>query len=179
VIPLSEPGEWDSGMILTASQAIDVGDEVWLYYTGHNHTHGHIPSAEEKERTGAIGLATWKRDRFASADGPASGATLTTVPLRFSGNRLEINAATKPRGQMQVELLDVAGQPLEGFAPSQPITGDSLRHAVMFPGTRDLSSLAGKPISLRFHLRDAQLFAFAFRDGNAPEETSEGQTPEK
>jgi hypothetical protein len=157
-------------MILSASQAIDVGDEVWLYYGGSNHTHG-APALYDTAIDGrgtkvttAIGLATWKRDRFVSADAPATGGTLTTVPLRFAGKRLEINAVTKGKGEVRVELLDAAGRTLKGWEPSAPIIGDSLRHAVVFPGMADLMALAGKPVCLRFHLRDAELYAFAFRD---------------
>jgi len=86
VIPPGENGSWDGGMILTASQAIDIGDEVWLYYAGANYTHGApilyntaAPDPRPKYAT-AIGLATWKRDRFASADAPSTGGWLTTVP---------------------------------------------------------------------------------------------------
>ena len=169
VLPLGKLGDWDSGMILGASQAIDVGDEVWLYYAGANYTHGapHVydataakPGTKPAE---SIGLATWQRDRFVSANGPAAGGMLTTVPLRFAGTRLEVNAVTKGKGEIRVELVDAAGRPLEGFRPSEPIVGDSLRHAVVFPGKADLASLAGKPVCLRFHLRDAELYAFAFR----------------
>jgi hypothetical protein len=39
-----------------------------------------------------------------------------------------------------------------------------VRHGVAFPGGADLATLAGKPVCLRFHLRDAELYAFAFRD---------------
>ena len=85
VIPLGKPGEWDGGMILSASQAIDVGDEVWLSYGGANHTHG-APALYDTSIDGrgtkvttATGLATWKKDRFVSADAPASGGTLLTV----------------------------------------------------------------------------------------------------
>lgn len=173
IIPLGKPGEWDSGMILTASQAIDVGDEVWLYYGGHNHTHGLVADYTLRDKgqqkyIGASGLAMWKKDRFGSADGPAEGATLTTIPLRFSGTRLEINASTKPQGEVRVELLDAAGQPLSGFGISEPIAGDNLRHPVVIPGQNDLALLAGRSITLRFHLRDASLFAFAFRSGAKP-----------
>ena len=169
VIPLSRPGEWDCGMILTASQAIDVGDEVWLYYVGHNRTHAGVlddvvrPAGQLKNH-GAIGLATWKKDRFGSADGSSTGASLTTVPLRFDGDRLEVNAAVERGGELRVEILDPAGRPIAGCAPSAPVTGDSLRHAVVFPGQKDLTSLASKPVCLRFHLHNARLFAFAFRN---------------
>lgn len=170
IVPLGKPGDWDGGMILSASQAIDVGDEVWLYYGGANHTHGtpilydDEAARRQTKYTTAIGLATWKRDRFVSADGPAEGGTLTTVPLRFTGKRLEVNAVTKSKGEVRVELLDAAGQPLPGLRPSGPITGDGLRHAVRFPDRADLAALAGKPVCLRFHLCDAELYAFAFRE---------------
>jgi hypothetical protein len=157
-------------MILTASQAIDVGDEVWLYYGGANYTHGApilyggaLDERGKKYRT-AIGLATWPHDRFVSADAGAQGGTLTTVPLRFTGERLEINARTREGGEIRVELLDPAGRPLEGIAPSAAFTGDQLRHTVVFPGTANLSAFAGRPVCLRFKLRNAELYAFAFRE---------------
>lgn len=162
-------GAWDCGMVFTASQAIEVGDEVRLYYAGTNYTHGApIPNGAPGQGLGtkyqgAIGLATWPRDRFVSADGLADGGVLTTVPLRFHGKRLEINAAA-PSGSVVVELLNAGGKPLEGFAPSDPFAGDDLRHQVKFAGRADLARLAGEPISLRFRLRNAQLYSFAFRD---------------
>ncbi len=170
VIPLGKPGDWDSGMILSASHAIDVGDEVWLYYGGANHTHG-APALYDAASDGwgtkvtaTVGLATWTKDRFVTGDAPATGGTLTTVPLRFTGKRLEVNAVTKGKGEVRVELLDAAGRTLKAFEPSAPITGDSLRHNVAFSDRVDLAGLAGKPVCLRFHLRDAELYAFAFRD---------------
>jgi hypothetical protein len=169
-IPMGKPGEWDGGMILTASQAIDVGDEVWLYYGGANYTHGAPPlygralDERGKKYATAIGLATWPHDRFVSADAGPEGGTLTTVPLRFAGQRLEINAVTRDGGEIRVELLDAAGHPLDGIAQSAPFTGDQLRHTVVFPAPANLSALAGRPVSLRFKLRHAELYAFAFRD---------------
>jgi hypothetical protein len=112
---------------------------------------------------GSIGLATWPRDRFVSADAPATGGTLTTVPLRFAGQRLEINARTGEGGDVRVELLDAAGRPLEGIPISKPFTGDDLRHTVQFPEPMNLGALASRPVCLRFHLRNAELYAFAFR----------------
>lgn len=86
------------------------------------------------------------------------------MPLRIAGKRLEVNARTGGKGAVRVELLDPAGRPLDGYRLSEPLADDSLRHAVTFPGRADPAGLAGKPICLRFHLRDAQLFAIAFRD---------------
>ena len=97
-------------------------------------------------------------------DGPAEGGTLVTIPIRFSGKRLEINAVTKRGGRIVVELLDPAGLPLDSFQPSAPFTGDDLRHTVKFEGTPDVSSLKDKPITLRFTLNNASLYSFAFRN---------------
>jgi hypothetical protein len=166
VVPRGKAGEWDCGFFSTAAQAITVGDEIRLYYSGSNYTHG-TPCLYREEGTGrgapftgSIGLATWQRDRFASADAGAEGGVLTTVPIRFSGHRLEINADIKPGGQLIIELQDLKGQSLGN---SQPLTGDHLRHPVQWESDPHLSELTGRPITLRFHLRQASLFAFAFR----------------
>ena len=112
----------------------------------------------------AIGLATWKRGRFVSADAQAEGGTVTTVPMRFSGRRLEINALTKEGGEIRVELLDAAGQPLAAMKISEPFRGDQIRYTVRFDDLPSLASLTSRPVSLRFHLKSAELYSFAFSD---------------
>jgi hypothetical protein len=163
-------GDWDCGFFTTAAQALRVGDEVRLYYGGANYTHG-TPclyrakgTGRMSKFTGSLGLATWKLDRFVSVDGPAEGGTLTTVPVRFKGKRLEINAATRLGGRVVVDLLDAAGRPLKGFEPSDAFRGDELRHTITIAASADLSALAGTRVTLRFHLERAQLFSFAFRE---------------
>jgi hypothetical protein len=167
VIPRGNLGDWECGIQITASRALRVGDEIWLYYSGANYTHG-TPVLYRKDDPGrkgkytsSIGLAKWKLDRFVSADGLSKGGTLTTVPVSYSGRRLEINADIRNGGEARVELLDAAGRPL---AISRPLHGDDLRHAVRWPAENVVSAWRGKPVSLRFHLREAALFSFAFRD---------------
>jgi hypothetical protein len=173
VIEIGRLDQWDASYQSTASQAIRVGDEIRLYYSGGNYTHGttgqYVYTEDGKyigideKCTGSIGLVTWKLDRFVSADGPAEGGTLTTVPMVFSGNRLVINAATKPGGKITVEILDAGGRPLEGFPQSEPFSGDDLRHEVQFKGKENLAELKGRPVTLKFDLHDASLYSFAFR----------------
>lgn len=170
IVPHGGPGEWDCGFLASQSRALRVGDEIRLYYDGANYTHG-TPCIYREEGTGrgtkytcSIGLATWQLDRFVSVDGPAEAGTLTTVPVIFTGQRLEVNAdASGPDARLTVELLDAAGRPLAGFTASDPIITDSLRHTVKWDGRSDVSTLAGKPVVLRFTLRLASLFSFAFR----------------
>ena len=165
--------EWDCAYQTTAARAIRVGDEIRLYYGGANYTHGTpaliVPEIDGKPtgrgtRYGsAIGLATWPLDRFVSVDASAEGGMLTTVPFRFSGDRLVINAAAKPPGHITVELCDAAGRRLPDFPLSRPFSGDALRHTVSFGGETDVSTLTGQPVSLKFHLKSASLYSFAFR----------------
>lgn len=170
--PLIEPGQvgtWDSGMFSTASAAFDYQDEVWLYYYGAGFTHGAPIPARGPDRDqlarypSGIGLVKWKKDRFVSADAGPAGGTLTTVPLEFAGQHLEVNARVLPEGELTVELLDAGRRPIPGWPVSHSPRGDHLRHVVSFGGRTDLSPFAGKPLILRFTLRQAELFAFAFR----------------
>jgi hypothetical protein len=170
IVPLGSKGAWDCGMVFTAASAIQVGDEVRLYYGGTNYTHGvpdlyaTPPKGAGTKYTGAIGLATWQRDRFVSVDGPAEGGMVTTVPVKFRGKQLEINAVTRRRGKIVVELLDMAGERMAGLPASDAFCGDDLRHRVTFGGEADIARLAGRPVSLRFRLWDAELYSFAFRE---------------
>ncbi|HZT32369.1 MAG TPA: hypothetical protein VFA33_20945 [Bryobacteraceae bacterium] len=168
-VPRGTIGEWDCGIFVTQSRALRVGDEIWLYYGGANYTHG-TPCLYRREGTGrgtrytgSIGLAKWKLDRFVSVDAGAEGGTLTTVPVVFSGDRLELNARTHPGGSIAVTLTDAAGRPIERFEQSEPFRGDALRQTIAWPGGRGPGSLTGKPVCLRFHLRAAELYSFAFR----------------
>lgn len=175
VVAIGELDRWDASYHTCAATAIRAGDEIRLYYAGANYTHGspclYRTEFEDGKSTGrqtkqssSLGLVSWKLDRFVSADAPAEGGTLTTVPIKFTGKRLEINAATKAGGSVVVDLCDAAGKPIGEFASSDPFAGDELRHAVTFQNKSDVAALAGKPVVLRFHLKSAELYSFAFRD---------------
>lgn len=168
-IPRGKPGDWECGIQQTSARTVRVGDEVRLYYCGANYTHG-TPVLYRKDDPGrkgkftsSIGLATWKLDRFVSANGLTQDAQLTTVPLVFSGDRLEINAATSAGGSVRVEMLDAAGRPFPHMAISRPFTGDHLQQTVTWPEGQSPSAWKGRPVILRFHLTGAELYSFAFR----------------
>jgi hypothetical protein len=154
-------------------------DEIRLYYAGFNTTHGNpvfrwakfkdgTPTGRRTKYTASIGLATWPLDRFASVDGPADGGSLTTVPIRFTGRRMVVNARVQPAGRLEAELLDGVGRPLKDWGRSDPFSGDSLRHTMTFEERSDLSALTGRTIRIRFHLKNASLFSFGFPGTGAP-----------
>lgn len=107
---------------------------------------------------------TLRLDGFVAAAAPLDGGELLTRPLQFAGRRLSLNFATSALGSLHVEITDASGAPLPGFAlaDSDEHFGDSVDRTVTWQARADTSSLAGKPVRLRFHLRDAQLYSFQF-----------------
>ncbi len=160
-------GAFDSRFVWVAPNPVRMGDELWIYYFGDNRDHDSNidPLAGGQHRTG-IGRAVLRLDGFVSADADYTGGELTTPPLRFSGKRLELNLDTSGGGSAEAEVLDADGKPLAGFARADAIAinGNSVRMPVRWRNGDDVSPLAGKPVRLRFHLRDCKLYAFQFRE---------------
>src|SRR5262249_33191180 len=110
---------------------------------------------------GSTGLATLRRDEFASMDAGESEGVLETRPVRFSGTRLFVNV-DDPEGELRVEALDVRGRVLEPFSGDRSATVRADRTAVevRWKGTADIARAAGRPVRLRFHLRKGRLYSF-------------------
>ncbi len=104
----------------------------------------------------------YRMDGFVSASAGLEGGTVTSKTLTFAGSKLSLNIASKSGSR--VELQDASGRPLPGFAleDCEPIAGDFIDQRVAWKGG-DLSSLAGKPVRLRFELKNADLYAFQFQ----------------
>ena len=58
---------------------------------------------------GYICRATWRKDGFTSLEAETEGG-FTTAPFTFTGGRLKINAWTRFRSEVQVEVLDASEQ---------------------------------------------------------------------
>ena len=72
---------------------------------------------------------------------------------------------TYPPGIRRVEVQDAEGMPMEGFglADCVEITGDEIERIVAWRAGSDLGSLSGKPVRLRFAVKDADLYSIRFR----------------
>ena len=105
-------------------------------------------------------------DGFVSINAPMSGGELITKPLRFAGDRLTINFATSAAGDIRVELQGVTGKPHPGFTlgDCSPVFGDAIQRTVTWNRGSDVSTLVGKPVRMRFVLKDADLYSFQFTD---------------
>ncbi len=110
-------------------------------------------------------------DGFASVNAPYDGGEMLTKALTFSGNRLMLNFATSAAGGIRVEVQDADGKPIAGYsrAESVELIGNEIERAVRWKGGNDLGRLAGRPVRLRFVMRDADLYALRFAAGEGPE----------
>jgi len=108
---------------------------------------------------------TLRIDGFVSVSAPMSGGEFVTKPIVFEGKELVMNFSTSAAGGIRVEIQDAGGKPVEGFALSDcpDIFGDSLERVVKWKGGSDVGKLAGKPVRLRFVLKDADLYSIRFR----------------
>lgn len=107
---------------------------------------------------------TLRLDGFVSLHAPMSGGEVVTKPLTFTGKALTMNFATSAAGSVKVEIQDANGKAIPGFTLSdcEEHFGDSIERTVVWKNGTDVSSLAGKPVKLRFVLKDADVYAIRF-----------------
>ena len=157
-IPVSEQyGDWNWGNVQSAGGCcLVVGDQLRFYVSGRAGVRGSQTSG-----VCSTGLATLRRDGFASMDAGEAEGTLTTRALRFGGKYLFVNADAHA-GELRVEVLDEQGRVVGAFSRARctPIRADETLHMVSWRGARDLSALAGKTAKFRFYLRQGRLYAF-------------------
>lgn len=101
----------------------------------------------------------YRKDGFVALQG--TGEVLTR-PLIFDGSVLSVNYRSQDNGHLKIEVCNTDGQPLAGFsaADCQPLQGDAVNGSVNWK--KSVAQLSGRPVRLRFQLRDAELFAFQF-----------------
>jgi len=170
------PGDWDGGFLVPSSDLVVRDHEIQVFYAGQPEHWTNWPSENRGEWTSSAGsvypaqtgLATIPLDGFAAletADGEMPGA-VTTIPLKPSATRvgLEISwgNALPGRNWIDVQVVDLAGDPISTVSPARVVTQGSCVPVVW----DDLHSL---PVDREFRLRfgihgAARLFGFSFRD---------------
>ena len=175
--PLVRPGDegsFDSVSVYSMTPIMQ-GGKILIYYTGANWRGPEQLFLKEKAEDDfplrAPGLATLPEDGFVSIDaGKLRPGVLLTQTFSFEGRSLNINmeAARHNDGagipEIKVEILDHQTKPVPGFSLEQ---SDSMavRGSIQasWQGRVDVGSLIGKPIQLRFSIRNARLFSFQFK----------------
>ncbi len=76
-----------------------------------------------------------------------------------------LNYATSAAGSIRVEIQDANGQAIPGYALGQSpeLYGDQIDHVFQWQNGSDVSGLVGRPIRLRFVMKDADLYSLRFR----------------
>ena len=177
IIPCGEPGSgWGEGSWLAGTGLVSFHPGEWslpVRPQSRSHNQYQFPTGPQNPPNwGELCLATWREDGFTSLEAESKGGC-STMPIVFTGGRLEINAWTRFGGEIRIELADPSGEielnyktaeTIAGhtFEECDPISGDVLKHVVTWNGESDLSAWAGRPVRLRFSLRRARLFAFQF-----------------
>lgn len=171
-----QPGDWDAGLIRIRRMIPD-GDRFRVYYGGGNTPQGFYGREGEKDlpRYGGTGLAFIGRDRFIGLQAGPEGGFLLTRQFILEGDKIEINLRSQVENpppvlgsMIKVELL----QPAEEHHPAQPYPGftmeecdpiivnDEFNQVITWNGASDLSSLKGKPVYIRFYIRNTTLYTF-------------------
>lgn len=104
-------------------------------------------------------------DGFASIEALAKGGELLTKPITFAGIAMYLNFATSAAGEIRIELCDIEGKAIEGFSRDdcKEIIGNEIERKVIWSESKSLTELEGKPVRIRFILKEANLFAFQFK----------------
>lgn len=137
---------WTERSNMTACGIYDPGDGEWSLYISEHYRH---PDHR-------IRRLTVRKQGFASMHADAKGGIFTTRPLKVTGSKLLFNSATSATGSLVIEAVDETGFVA---AKSAEIYGDEFEANVL-----DLSKLAGKTVTLRVTMKDADLYALRFAE---------------
>jgi hypothetical protein len=171
-VPYIRPGlstEFDRGYNMVAAGMARCGDRIYQYYaakggTHHGRTDDLPPEERAKVAHNAHVRLEQRLDGFVSADAAYTGGRLTTPPIVFEGEALELNFDAESLGTARVEIRGEDDRALDGFAlgDCEILAGNHVRKRVAWNGGGELGRLAGRPVRLHFEMRAAKLYAFQF-----------------
>ena len=103
-------------------------------------------------------------DGIASLHAPWEGGEALTKPFTFEGDSLDVNFRTSAAGSVLIEVTDENGVAIPGFGRecSEELMGDRISYSVKWRSGYSLSQLAGKPVRLRFIMKDADVYSYKF-----------------
>ena len=107
-----------------------------------------------------------RTDGFVSVHAGYQEGEFVTKPLVFRGRQLVINYSTSAAGSIRVEIQEANGDPIPDFLlqDSPEIFGDAIEQTVAWEQGSAVDALAGKPIRLRFVMKDADLYSIRFSE---------------
>lgn len=155
-----EFGRFDGGCIFWHPNLLELPDgDFVLPYTGYQFPHKY-PRGAWSFRPG---YAVWPHGRLVAIEASEEGE-FSTVSFLPPGRTLRINAVTQRAGQILVAVTRRDGQPLPGrsWEEAVPILGDQHGLQVTWKDGSDLGAQPGEPVSLRFRMTKAKIYALDF-----------------
>jgi hypothetical protein len=180
-ISLGFRGEYDSASIYMVHGLVPGnGGKMYMYAGVTDNLHGYNRgdryndgnnSLLDKEafaaekNTFAIARYEIREDGFISVYGGYMGGEFITPLLKFDGDSLELNIDTSATGTALVEIQDEDGIPVPGYSMYDCDlihTANQISRIVKWKGNASLGHLSGKPLKLRFMLKNTHLYSFKF-----------------
>ena len=153
-------GDWDRAYLHgTMGVCLVMGDSLWFPYCGFS---GVAPDGSKGMYTGAaVGVATLRRDGFASMGAGKKQATLLTRPVIFNGSFLFVNVDC-PEGELKIEIMDETGRVIPGFSArkSVAVSVNKTLQQISWKNSADISALRNRPVKFRFYLTNGKLYSF-------------------
>lgn len=170
VVSPGTTGQADGAFVTCSGQLLEYPGDLWgIPYDGVPIPHKY-PGRDITQRKGLYpglqgvsGLATWPKGRLVALECEEEGE-FATVAILPPSERLRLNATVLPTGfiQVAVRLFGQGGDvPGRGFADTDRLIGDRLAMSVTWKN-ETLLKHRGKPVILRFRLRQAKLFGVEF-----------------
>ena len=166
ILPADDPRSWDAGFVTASIDLVPLpGGKVGLPYGGARYPHKY-PRNRHTWDAMKKAYALWTKERITALIADEAGR-FTTLPLLFDGRRLRLNYRTAQGGELRVEAAESRRSgghskalPGRSFADCIPLAGDETDRIVAWKGGEDLGHRDGQPVTLRFRMRSASLFAF-------------------
>ncbi len=152
-------GAWNWGnMQSIGGVPLIVGDSLYFYCSGRR-----LNDIMWDSYT-STGLAKLRRDGFVSMNAGKEEGTLLTEPIIFDGKYMFVNADLKDKkSALAVEILDKDGNPIEGFTKKDCNVLkniDSTKAVVTWKNNPEVSSIANRPVRVKFYLKNGDLYSF-------------------
>lgn len=166
-IARGEQGSVDDSIVHFSSIPVQIGDQMFVYYTATNIPHPMCDQtivnrisqqvlAGDRHAVQHVGCATFRPDGYISLEAGEEPGKAITKTFTYTGNNLLINADAE-QGEITVAVCGAEGHYLDGFV-SEPIRINTLDCIVKFP--KNMETLEGSKISLEFTLRNSRIYSY-------------------
>jgi hypothetical protein len=146
---------WVSRSNYPALNVVQTGTDEMSLYVQHDYA----------QPTAHLRRYSLRLDGFASIYAPYKGGSITTKPFIFTGGKLLLNFATSAPGFVKVEIQNADGEPIKNYSikDAKELIGNYIEHPAEWQHGTDVSKISGRPIRLKFVMKDADLYSLQFR----------------